>query len=41
MVGVDTNVIVRFLIKDDPEHYGSALSILQHAVARNEKVYIT
>jgi predicted nucleic-acid-binding protein len=41
MVGVDTNVIVRFLIKDDPEHYRSALSILQHAKAENENVYIS
>ena len=40
MRGLDTNVLVRFLVGDDPEQAARAASLLSRATAEGERLYI-
>jgi len=40
MVGLDTNVLVRFLVRDDEPQFVRARRLIQHGVARGEPVLI-
>ena len=37
MIGLDTNVLVRYLVEDDPEQAKRAAALIEEAVARGKK----
>lgn len=41
MIAFDTNVLVRLLVKDDPEQFATALSLLERAVEAEEVCYLS
>ncbi|MGI8619005.1 MAG: PIN domain-containing protein [Gemmatimonadaceae bacterium] len=41
MVGLDTNVLVRFLVEDDPRQSAAAASLISRAVSRDEALFIS
>jgi predicted nucleic-acid-binding protein len=41
MVGLDTNVLVRFLVRDDEPQFARARRLIQHGPARGEPVLIS
>ena len=41
MIGVDTNVLVRYVVEDDPIQTSQAVSTIEGAIARNEVLFIT
>ena len=41
MVGLDTNVQVRFLVRDDEPQFARARRLIQHGAARGEPVLIS
>ena len=41
MLGVDTNVLVRYLIRDDPPQYEKARRLIDREVARGEPVLVS
>jgi len=41
MVGLDTNVLVRFLVRDDEPQFARARRLIQHGAARGEPVLIS
>lgn len=41
MIGLDTNVIVRYLVQDEPEQSGKANHLIEKAVANNEIFWIS
>jgi predicted nucleic-acid-binding protein len=41
MIGVDTNVLVRFLVEDDAEQTKRADALFRRALARDEKIFIS
>ena len=41
MIGLDTNVLVRFLVEDDAEQARRAKAVVQRAVDREEKLYVS
>jgi predicted nucleic-acid-binding protein len=40
VIAVDTNVLVRFLVEDDPEQTRKAKTLLQRAVEAGEEIYV-
>lgn len=40
MIGLDTNVLVRYLAQDDPDQAKKASAIVEDAVSRGEKVLV-
>lgn len=40
MIALDTNVLVRFLVEDDPEQTERARAVLQKAVAADEPCFV-
>jgi predicted nucleic-acid-binding protein len=40
MLGVDTNVLVRFLVQDDPVQFEKALKLIKREVAAGRRVFI-
>ena len=41
MVGIDTNVLVRFLTRDEPDQADLAITSLERALARDEAVFVS
>ena len=41
MIAFDTNVLVRFLVKDDPEQCARAAALVEEAVASDRKVFLS
>src|SRR5882762_881610 len=41
MLGIDTNVLVRFLVRDDPEQFERARRLIKREVGRGETVLIS
>ena len=41
MIGIDTNVVVRYLIEDDPGHTGQVHRLLARAGAQGERVWVS
>ncbi|MCC5869271.1 MAG: type II toxin-antitoxin system VapC family toxin [Gammaproteobacteria bacterium] len=41
MLGLDTNVLVRFFVRDDPAQYGRAHRLISDAVARGQMVFVS
>ena len=41
MIGVDTNVLVRYLVEDDEEQTKRADALLRRAAARNESIFVS
>ncbi len=41
MTGVDTNVLVRFLVGDDPDQEDRAAALLAHASADGQRLFVT
>ena len=41
MLGVDTNVLVRYLIRDDQPQYEKARRLIDREVARSEPVFVS
>ncbi len=39
MIGLDTNVLVRYLVQDDPEQSARATALIEQAAARGDKLY--
>ena len=40
MLGIDTNVLVRFLVQDDAEQFEKALKLIKREVAASRRVFI-
>lgn len=41
MIALDTNVLVRFLVEDDPKQSRAAARFIENAVAREEPLFIS
>jgi predicted nucleic-acid-binding protein len=41
MIGLDTNVLIRYLTKDDASQYAKAKRLIDEAVARDERLLIS
>ncbi|MGP8032868.1 MAG: PIN domain-containing protein [Steroidobacteraceae bacterium] len=41
MLGIDTNVLVRFLVRDDPEQFERARRLIRHELGGGETVLIS
>jgi predicted nucleic-acid-binding protein len=41
MIALDTNVLVRFLVKDDPEQCRRAAALVEEAVSTNQKLFLS
>lgn len=41
MIAFDTNVLVRLLVRDDPEQFSAATAILERAVDAGESCYLS
>lgn len=41
MLGLDTNVLVRFLIRDDEKQFQQAERLLERALAQGEQVFVS
>ncbi|MCB9543689.1 MAG: type II toxin-antitoxin system VapC family toxin [Myxococcales bacterium] len=41
MIGLDTNVLVRYLADDDPEQSGRAAALIEGAADRGEALYLS
>jgi predicted nucleic-acid-binding protein len=41
MIAVDTNVLVRYIVEDDPAQTAVAAALIERAVQRNEPLFIT
>jgi predicted nucleic-acid-binding protein len=41
MLGVDTNVLVRYLIRDDQSQYGKARRLIEREVSKGEPVLVS
>jgi predicted nucleic-acid-binding protein len=41
MIALDTNVLVRFLVEDDPAQSTAAAALVDDAVRREEQVYVS
>jgi predicted nucleic-acid-binding protein len=41
MIGVDTNVLVRYLVKDDPPQFAKARRLISRAAASGEPVLVS
>ncbi len=40
MIGVDTNVLVRYIVEDDPEQSPAAVAMIERALKREEPIFI-
>lgn len=40
MIGLDTNILVRLLVRDDPAQFEAATRFVNHAVARTESLFV-
>jgi predicted nucleic-acid-binding protein len=40
MIGLDTNVLVRYLVKDDPRQAAKAAAYIRDAIERNETLFL-
>jgi predicted nucleic-acid-binding protein len=40
MLGIDTNVLVRFLVQDDPDQFEKARKLIRREIAAGRPVYI-
>jgi predicted nucleic-acid-binding protein len=40
MLGVDTNVLVRFLVRDDPAQFDKARTLIKREVSHGKRVFI-
>lgn len=40
MIGLDTNVLVRYLTRDDPAQYANAAAVIDRAVDRKEQLLV-
>jgi predicted nucleic-acid-binding protein len=40
MIGLDTNVLVRYLVMDDPSQGKKASSLIQESAKRNEELFV-
>lgn len=41
MIGLDTNVLVRFLTEDDPEQSPRAVALIEGALEEGERLFVT
>ena len=41
MIAVDTNVLVRYIVEDDPGQTAAAAALIDRAIQRNERLFIT
>ena len=41
MIGLDTNVLVRFLVRDDPVQFARAQGLIRREVARRQSVFVS
>jgi predicted nucleic-acid-binding protein len=41
MIALDTKVLVRFLVKDDPEQSSRATAVIEQAVLSDQKVFLS
>jgi len=41
MIALDTNVLVRFLVEDDPEQSARAGALIERAVKRGQSLYVS
>lgn len=41
MIAIDTNVLVRLLVRDDERQFSAVQRLLKHAAERNEPVFIS
>jgi predicted nucleic-acid-binding protein len=41
MLGIDTNVLVRFLTRDDPEQFDRAQKLIRREASRGEPVFVS
>ncbi len=41
MIGLDTNVLVRFLVEDDAEQAVRAKGVVRRAIERDEKLFVS
>ncbi len=41
MIGLDTNVLVRFLVEDDDEQTAKASALIENAIAKNSTLFIS
>ena len=41
MIGLDTNVLVRFLVEDDAGQAARAKNVVQHAIERDERLFVS
>ena len=40
MIGLDTNVVVRYLVQDDPTQSRKATALIEGAIARGDRLYL-
>jgi predicted nucleic-acid-binding protein len=40
MIGLDTNILVRYLVEDDPEQTARAAALIEGALAAGERLFI-
>src|SRR5690348_2674679 len=40
MIAVDTNILVRFLVEDDPEHTAIAAAVVERAIETEEPLFV-
>jgi predicted nucleic-acid-binding protein len=41
VIGIDTNVLVRFLVGDDPEQEARAARLIEEAASRDERLFVS
>lgn len=41
MIGVDTNVLVRYIVEDDPEQSPVAAAMIERALTRGESIFVS
>ena len=40
MIAVDTNVLVRYIVEDDPQQSSAAAAMIERAVERDETIFV-
>lgn len=41
MIGIDTNVLVRYLVEDDPKQSAEAARLVERTIERNETLFVS
>lgn len=41
MIGLDTNVLARYLVEDDPEQSSRATALVERALAEGDRLFVT